>query len=91
LDELLAAMADQLAGRSERVELVLPLERSDLLSALHRQGQVLSTAYEEDGVHVHAVVPLKALAALAVYRRELTPDRSEADALSPAIAALARG
>ncbi len=68
LDELRARMADQLAGRSERVELLLPLGRGDLLSGLHRQGQVLSTEYVDEGVRVNAVMPLKSLAALEPYR-----------------------
>ena len=68
LEELLARMADQLAGRSERVELLLPAGRSDLLSILHRHGQVLSTDYEADGVRVQAVVPLKLLAQFAEFR-----------------------
>ena len=68
LDELLHRMAEQLAGRSEHVELLLPSDRSDLLSSLHRQGQVLSTEYTDAGTHVHAVVPLKLLAGLAAYR-----------------------
>ena len=70
LDELVQRMADQLAGRSERVELLLPADRSDLLSGLHRHGQVLSTEYEDAGIHVHAVLPLKFLAGVAPYRVE---------------------
>ncbi len=68
LDELLARMGDQLAGLSERVELLLPAERSDLLSSLHRHGQVLSTEYEAGGAHVHAVVPIKLLPQFASFR-----------------------
>ena len=69
LEELKARMADQLAGRSERVELLLPADRTDLLSSLHRHGQVLSTEYEADGTRVHAVVPLKLLPQYADYRQ----------------------
>ena len=76
LDELLARMADQLAGRSERVDLLLPLDRSDLLSGLHRQGQVLSTEYVDEGVRVRAVMPLKTLALLQPYRHEF-PETGE--------------
>ena len=70
LDELLHRMSEQLSGLVERVELLLPPERSDLLSSLHRQGQVLSTEYTETGIHVHAVMPLKLLAGFAPYRLE---------------------
>ena len=72
LPELLARMADQLAGRSGRVELLLPAERSDLLSTLHRYGQVISTAYEAGGARVHAVVPLKLLAQFDAFRQPAT-------------------
>jgi GTP-binding protein HflX len=69
LDELAHHMEQQLSDRFERVELVLPADRADLLSGLHRTGQVLSTAYLDDGaVRVHAVVALKWLAQYEPYR-----------------------
>ena len=49
---------------------LLPLDRSDLLSSLHRLGQVFSTDYTDDGVRVHAMLPLKALPAVQPYRHE---------------------
>ena len=70
LDALLDLMADQLTGGSERLDLVLPADRSDLLSSLHRNGQVLTTAYEDDGVHVRAVLPTKFVGPFAAYRHE---------------------
>ena len=74
LEELLARMADQLAGRSERLDLLLPADRSDLLSLLHRQGQVLATEYEPAGIRVHAVVPLKLLTQFEPFRQpEVAP------------------
>ncbi len=79
-------MADQLAGRTERMELLLPPERGDLLSSLHRQGQVLSTEYTDAGaIHVHAVVPLKLLAGLAPYRSEGGVAVVPAEAVPPAL------
>jgi GTP-binding protein HflX len=69
LDELAHHMEQQLSDRFERVELVLPADRADLLSGLHRIGQVLSTAYLDDGgIRVHAVVPLKWLVQYEPYR-----------------------
>ena len=70
LDELLLRMADQLSGLSETVTLLLPPERGDLLSSLHRAGHVLSTEYTDAGIRVHATVPTKLLAGLASYRVE---------------------
>ena len=69
LTELIGRMADQLSGRSERVELLLPPDRGHLMSSLHEYGQVLSTEYEESGgTRIHAVVPLKLLAQYAPFR-----------------------
>ena len=65
-------MTDQLAGRSERIDLLLPADRSDLLSALHRHGQVLATEYEPEGIRVRAVVPLKLLAQFDLFRQPET-------------------
>jgi GTP-binding protein HflX len=74
LDELLHRMEQQLSDRFERLEMVLPADRADLLSGLHRHGQVISTAYLDDGsVLVHAVVPLKYHAQYEPFRRDAAP------------------
>ena len=73
LDELVGRMADQLTGRTERVELLLPPDRGGLVSGLHEYGQVLSTEYEDGGTHVHAVIPLKLLAQYAPFRVDHPP------------------
>ena len=88
LDELLGRMADQLAGRIEHVELLLPPERGDLLNTLHRQGQVLSTEYLDTGTHVHATVPLKLVASLAPYRLEGSAAAPDAPASPPKLSAV---
>ncbi len=75
LDALLAAMADQLAGGTERLSLVLPADRGDLLGSLRRNGQVLTADYADDGIHVRVVLPKKFVAALEPYRNE--PDRQD--------------
>ena len=85
LDDLLARMADQLAGRSERVELLLPLDRGDLLSSLHRHGQVLSTEFEDAGMRVRAVVPVQSLASLEPFRvQDVAPDPGADGSARPA-------
>jgi GTP-binding protein HflX len=72
LDELRYRMADQLAKRVERMDLVLPTERGDLLSGLHQLGQVISTVYAPDGesVRVSAIVPLKSQPTFEPFRVE---------------------
>ncbi|HEV7186155.1 MAG: GTPase HflX [Actinomycetales bacterium] len=54
IDEVLAAIARLLPDTSVEVELVVPYDRGDLISALHERGRVLSTEYVEDGTRVTA-------------------------------------
>jgi GTP-binding protein HflX len=72
IDDLLHRMADMLADRIEKVELALPLDRTDLLSLLHRTSNVLSVDYAEENVNVVATVAAKIYARVEpfVIRRE---------------------
>ncbi|MFF1878761.1 GTPase HflX [Leifsonia sp. NPDC058230] len=54
IDEVLAAIARLLPDTSIEIELVVPYDRGDLISALHERGRVLSTEYVEDGTRVTA-------------------------------------
>ncbi|MFF1634789.1 GTPase HflX [Leifsonia sp. NPDC058248] len=54
IDEVLAAISRLLPDTSIEVELVVPYDRGDLISALHERGRVLSTEYVEDGTRVTA-------------------------------------
>ena len=72
LKELRHRMADMLADRVSKVELALPLNRTDLLSLLHRTSNVLSVCYENSQVNVIASVPPKVYARIEAFviRRE---------------------
>jgi GTPase len=72
LKELRHRMADLLADRVSKVELALPLSRTDLLSLLHRTSHVLSTSYEHSHVIVIASVSPKVYARIEPFliRRE---------------------
>jgi GTP-binding protein HflX len=72
LKELRHRMADLLADRVSKVELALPLSRSDLLSLLHRTSHVLSASYENSHVIVVASVSPKVYARVEPFliRRE---------------------
>ncbi|MEK7425410.1 MAG: GTPase HflX [Actinomycetota bacterium] len=54
IDEFLAALADRLRSINVPYELLIPYERGDLLAAVHREGEVVSTAHEDGGVRVRA-------------------------------------
>lgn len=57
LEELLRLCSQALADRVSRQNYRIPQLRADLVSLLHRDAKVLSTAYENDDILVTAVVP----------------------------------
>jgi GTPase len=72
IDDLLHRMAEMLADRIEKVELAIPVDRTDLLSLLHRTSHVLSVIYGGESVNVVATVTAKVYARVEPYivRRE---------------------
>jgi GTPase len=62
LSELLHRMTDLLADRVSKVELALPLDRTDLLSLLHRTSQVIDIGYKDRYARVVAMVSPKVFA-----------------------------
>jgi GTP-binding protein HflX len=67
LDELLHRMADMLTDRVSKVEVALPLDRTDLLSLLHRTSHVLSVGYAQAHVNVVAAVSPKVYARMEPF------------------------
>ncbi len=57
LEELLKSCSGVLADRVRCRDYRFPQHRADLVSLLHREAKVLSTAYEADDILVRAVVP----------------------------------
>jgi GTP-binding protein HflX len=56
VDEVLARIARQLPDRSVHIDVLIPYDRGDLVSALHERGRVLSTEYLEGGTRIGALV-----------------------------------
>ncbi|HEX3090325.1 MAG TPA: GTPase HflX, partial [Ilumatobacteraceae bacterium] len=54
IEGFLYALGDRLRALSKVVELLIPYDRGDLLAAVHREGEVLSTHHDEGGVRVRA-------------------------------------
>ena len=54
IDDLLNALSDRLRALSKIIELLIPYDRGDLLAAVHREGEVLSTHHDDGGVRVRA-------------------------------------
>ncbi len=54
IEDFLHALSDRLRALSKVVELLIPYDRGDLLASVHREGEVLSTHHDDDGVRVRA-------------------------------------
>jgi GTP-binding protein HflX len=54
IDRLLQVLGDRLRSIAKVVELVVPYERGDVLASIHREGEVVSTFHDDDGVRVRA-------------------------------------
>ena len=54
VDGLLLAVADRLRAVAVVTELLVPYDRGDVLAAVHREGEVVSTTHEDSGIRVRA-------------------------------------
>lgn len=57
IDELLLAIEADLPRPAERVDVVVPYARGDLVNQVHTQGEIESISHEADGTHIVARVP----------------------------------
>jgi GTP-binding protein HflX len=54
IEGFLHALGDRLRALSKVVELLIPYDRGDLLASVHREGEVLTTHHDDEGVRVRA-------------------------------------
>jgi len=54
VEVLLRTLADRMRTIATVVELLIPYDRGDIVAAVHREGEVLSTSHEEQGIRVRA-------------------------------------
>ncbi len=54
VDVLLRTIADRMRAIATVLELCVPYDRGDVIAAIHREGEVVSTAHEESGIRVRA-------------------------------------
>ena len=59
LDSLLARVAEALAGDFNRVKLLLPQGRGDLLAVIHREGRIIKQDFKADYVEMTVDLPVK--------------------------------
>src|SRR5439155_17485116 len=70
IDELLLTIADRLRAIESVIELLVPYDRGDVLAALHREGEVLVEAHEEDATRLRARLDKVATGKFAPFRVE---------------------
>ncbi len=54
VERFLAVLADRLRSIGTVTELFVPYERGDVVAAIHREGEVVSTAHEAGGLRIRA-------------------------------------
>ena len=54
IDRFLTVLADRLRALGTVVELLVPYERGDVVAAIHREGEVVSTANDDAGLRIRA-------------------------------------
>ncbi len=54
VDVLLRTIGDRMRAIAIVVELMVPYDRGDVMAAIHREGEVVSTSHEDGGIRVRA-------------------------------------
>jgi GTPase len=72
IDEVLAEIARMLPDSSVEMDLVIPYDRGDLISALYERGRVVTTEYVESGTRVRALVMPEFEAAFSAFSTSVT-------------------
>lgn len=54
LNDLLLAIGDRMRALTTVIELLIPYDRGDIVATVHREGEVVSTASEDNGMRVRA-------------------------------------
>jgi GTPase len=57
--ELITAIEERLPHPFVSVDVLIPFTRGDLISRVHRQGEVISVEHSENGTHLIALAPLE--------------------------------
>ena len=57
IENLKTAITQKFSQVRKEVKVILPLNQGALLSRIYESGQVISCQYQEDGIHISAIVP----------------------------------
>jgi GTP-binding protein HflX len=67
IDELLRTIGDRMRAISVVVELLVPYDRGDIVASVHREGEVVSTSNEEEGIRIRARLGDASIGRLSQY------------------------
>ena len=58
IEDLVERLYESLRSGNRKVDIVIPYSEGELLNRMHREADIISENYEEDGIHVVALCPL---------------------------------
>ncbi len=67
IDDFLQTVSDRLRAMAAVTELLVPYDRGDILAAIHREGEVLMSSHEDNGVRVQARLEFASVGKLAPF------------------------
>ena len=67
IERFLTVLADRLRAIGRVTELFVPYDRGDVVAAIHREGEVVSTAHEVDGLRIRARLADASVGRLSEY------------------------
>lgn len=57
IEDLIEMLYGILRSGNRRIDVVIPYSAGDLLNRVHKEAEVISEEYDEDGIHVSAICP----------------------------------
>jgi len=78
IDDLLRTIGDRMRAISVVVELLIPYDRGDIVASVHREGEVVSTANEENGMRIRARLGDASTGRLSQFVVDQSDDRTVA-------------
>jgi GTP-binding protein HflX len=70
ISELLKKIEDELSSLVTVLELVIPINRMDLVDRIYREGEVYNINYTAEGVHIHVSLPVVTAKKLKYYHKK---------------------
>jgi GTP-binding protein HflX len=67
IEQFLTVLADRLRAIGRVTELFVPYDRGDVVAAIHREGEVVSTAHEAAGLRIRARLADASVGRLSEY------------------------